>query len=97
MHGAVVPVDEHDVGLGVLQLLRGADPGEPAAEDQDAWACGGRAHDGVIPQAEVVDSPGSRRINESPVRNAFGGQVIGSTARLRRFTSGRVSPVNSIR
>ena len=46
----VVPVDEHDVGVRVLQLLRGADPGEPAAEDQDARPSGGGAHDGAIPQ-----------------------------------------------
>ena len=32
----VVPVDEHDLGVGVLQLLGGAHTGEPAAEDQDA-------------------------------------------------------------
>ena len=29
----VVLVDEHDVDVGVLQLPRSADPGEPAAED----------------------------------------------------------------
>src|SRR5690348_9105200 len=33
----VVPVDEDDLGVGPLQLLCGADPGEPAAEDQNAW------------------------------------------------------------
>src|SRR6478736_1956920 len=32
----VVPVDEDDLGVGVLELLRRTDPGEPAAEDQDA-------------------------------------------------------------
>ena len=93
----VVPVDEHDLGVRVLQLLRGADPGKPSSEDQDAWPFAGGAHVGEIPQVAVADSPGSRRISESPVRKAFGGQVIGSTARLRRFTSGRVSPVKSIR
>ena len=31
----VVPVDENDLGVGVLELLRRADSGEPAAEDQD--------------------------------------------------------------
>ena len=36
----VVAVDEHDVGVCVLELLRCADPGEAAAEDEDAWACG---------------------------------------------------------
>ena len=33
----VVLVDEHDLGIRVLQLARGADAGEAAAEDQDAW------------------------------------------------------------
>ena len=32
----VVLVDQHDVGVALLQLLRGADPGEAAAEDEDA-------------------------------------------------------------
>ena len=36
---------------------------------------------GVSPQLPANDSPGSSRISASPVRNAFGGQVIGSTAR----------------
>ena len=87
----VMPVDQHHLRVGVLQLLGGTHAGEPPAEDQDA------RHDGAIPQAPVADSPGSSRINDSPLRNAFGGQLIGSTARLRRFTSGRVSPVKSIR
>ena len=52
---------------------------------------------GVIPQVLVNEPPGSSRISASPVRNAFGGQVIGSTARLRRLTSGSGSPVKSIR
>ena len=30
----VVPVDEHDVDIGVLELARRADAGEAAAEDQ---------------------------------------------------------------
>jgi hypothetical protein len=51
---------------------------------------------GVIPHVLVNERPGSSRISASPLRNAFGGQVIGSTARLRRSTSGRGSPVNSI-
>jgi hypothetical protein len=38
----VVPVDQHDVGVGVLQRLRGTDAAEAAAEDQDAWAGLGR-------------------------------------------------------
>jgi hypothetical protein len=53
--------------------------------------------DGLMPQLLVNDRPGSRRMRSCPVRNAFGGQVMGSTARLRRSTSGRTSPVNSIR
>ncbi len=92
----VVPVDEHDVGICVLQLLRRSDSPEPATEDQDQRASGTGAHDGVIPHTVVNDCPGSRRITDSPVRKALGGQVIGSTARLRRFTSGRVSPVKSM-
>ena len=32
----VVLVDEHDVDVALLQLLGGADPGEAAAEDEDA-------------------------------------------------------------
>ena len=52
---------------------------------------------GVRPQVPVNESPGSSRISASPVRNAFGGQVIGSTARPRRSTSGSGSPVKTIR
>src|SRR5262249_55148676 len=50
-----------------------------------------------IPHAAVADCPGSSTSTASPVRNAFGGLVIGSTARLRRFTLGCESPVNSSR
>ena len=50
---------------------------------------------GVIPHVLVTTSPGSRRVSPSPLLNAFGGQLMGSTARPRRSTSGR-SPVNSI-
>ena len=50
----------------------------------------------MIPHVLVNERPGSSRITASPVRNAFGGQVIGSTARLRLSTSGSGSPVNSI-
>jgi hypothetical protein len=32
----VVPVDEHDVDVRVLQLPRRPDPGEASAEDEDA-------------------------------------------------------------
>ena len=34
----VVLVDEHDVDVGVLQLARGADAGEPAAEHEHPGA-----------------------------------------------------------
>jgi hypothetical protein len=50
----------------------------------------------VMPQVLVKDDPGSREINDSPVRKAFGGHVICSTATLRRATSGRGSPVKTI-
>ena len=36
----VVAVDQHDLGVGVLELLRGADAGEASAEDEDAWTRG---------------------------------------------------------
>src|SRR5262245_44300193 len=51
----------------------------------------------AMPQVLMTSEPGSSLIRPTPVRNAFGGQVIGSTARLRRRTSGRWSPVKSIR
>ena len=34
----VVLVDQHDVGVGMLQLVGGADPCEPSAEDDDPLA-----------------------------------------------------------
>src|SRR5262245_43587219 len=37
-----------------------------------------------IPQVDVVEAPGSSTRTPSPVRKAFGAQVIGSTAMLRR-------------
>ena len=49
------------------------------------------------PQVPVNEEPGSSRIRASPVRNAFGGQVMGSTARLRRCTLGSGSPLKSIK
>ena len=103
----VVAVDEHDLGVGVRELLGGADAGEASAEDQDArlrrrrcrWHSLSRAH--VIPLVDR-DAPDARRRlaglehdEALPVRNAFGGQVIGSTARLRRRTLGSGSPVKS--
>ena len=52
--------------------------------------------EGERPHVLVNEPPGSSRITASPVLNAFGGQVMGSTARLRRLTSGSGSPVKSI-
>src|SRR5439155_25632413 len=49
---------------------------------------------GEIPHRPSNASPGSSRMRPSPVLNAFGGQVIGSTAKPRRCTSGR-SPLKS--
>jgi hypothetical protein len=51
----------------------------------------------AMPHVPVQEQPGSNLIKESPVRNAFGGHVIGSTARLRRLTLGSGSPLKSIR
>ena len=39
-----------------------------------------------MPHVPVNEAPGSSRTRASPVRKAFGGQVIGSTATLRRLT-----------
>lgn len=50
-----------------------------------------------MPQVPVQEEPDSSTIKETPVRNAFGGQVIGSMARLRRLTSGKGSPLKSIK
>lgn len=55
------------------------------------------ARAGAMPHVLVNEEPGSSLIRASPVRNAFGGQVMGSTARLRRWTSGSGSPLKSIR
>ena len=51
----------------------------------------------AMPHVPVNEEPGSSRIRASMVRNAFGGQVIGSTARLRRLTLGSGSPLKSIK
>jgi hypothetical protein len=48
---------------------------------------------GAIPHVLVNEEPGSSRMRTSPLRNAFGGHVIGSTARLRRLKFGRESPL----
>ena len=53
-----MPVDEHDLGVRAPQLLGGADPGEPSAEDEDAWAL-----------AHVI--PPSRPSRWSPTRSEF--------------------------
>ena len=74
---------------------------DPASGSGASAATGMRAitrdSEGESPHVLVNEPPGSSRITASPVRNAFGGQVMGSTARLRRLTSGSGSPVNSIR
>ena len=41
----VVPVDENDVCVGLLQAQRGAQPAEPSAEDDDAWEIGTIGHE----------------------------------------------------
>ena len=46
-----------------------------------------------MPQVPVTDSPGDSRRTASPVANALGGQVIGSTARPRRRSRAFPSPV----
>src|SRR5205823_8970502 len=55
-------------------------------------------YEGVIPQMLAVAWPGPRATMPSPLRNALGGQVMGSTARPRRRRAGsRVSPVKTMR
>jgi hypothetical protein len=51
----------------------------------------------AMPHVLVNEEPGSSRTKASPVRNAFGGHVIGSTARLRRLKFGRESPLKIMR
>ena len=77
--------DDDDLGGPVL-----------AHRNANINVCITRGHhpDGMIspdemPQALVTELPGSSRISPSPLRKAFGGQVIGSTARLRRFDVGQ--------
>ena len=50
---------------------------------------------GDRPHVAVCDSPGSRVTRASPLRNAFGGHVIGSIASARRSTE-EMSPVNTM-
>jgi hypothetical protein len=71
---------------GLLDWLR-------APERQRASGVYARA----MPHILVHERPGSNRIRAIPVRNAFGGQVIGSTARLRRLTLGNGSPLKTMR
>ena len=81
---------------------------EPLNPPVDTSGCAGRSGSsapgspspefpsrGAMPHTPTWDAPGSRMISDSPLESALGGQVIGSTARLRRATSGR-SPVNTI-
>lgn len=70
-------------------------PGEPAAwqppPQASSWrgprsrprsgTLPGRVHHDRSPQVAAADCPGSSRISPSPVRNALGAQVIGSTPR----------------
>src|SRR5262249_22701950 len=49
-----------------------------------------------MPHVPVNEEPGFSLIRASPVRNAFGGQVIGSTARLRRPMSGSGSKTHGL-
>ena len=57
----VVPVDEHDVGVRVLELLRRADAGEAAAENENALPFVG-AH---LQPALTLRPEGRRRIAQS--------------------------------
>src|SRR5215472_673501 len=50
----------------------------------------------AMPHVPVNEEPGFSLIRASPVRNAFGGQVIGSTARLRRPMSGSGSKTHGL-
>src|SRR5581483_833435 len=70
----------HDERLRLRARLR-----EPALDEDDVQALLQRA----IPHVPSKTSPGSRRIRLSPELNAFGGHVIGSTAKPRRPMSGR--------
>ena len=47
----VVAVDQHDLGVRLLELLCGADAGEAASEDEHAWTVGAHAR---IPHDELV-------------------------------------------
>jgi len=57
-----VAIDEHDVGVGVLEFLRCPHPGEAAAEDEHARArrdVVGRSHEtsptlGPAPPATII-------------------------------------------
>src|SRR5207247_10482088 len=95
---------KHDPDVDPRQERTEARGGEDEDERASFLAGDGRqggdedaAHAGAMPQEPVKGSPGSRSTSASRVWKAFGGHVIGSTARLRRATSGRGSPVESMR
>ena len=91
--------DEHHRRRADLRHRRGRTRGVPRRESRAARRLTGiprAAQSRPSPHTPVNESPGSSTIRSSVVRKAFGGQVIGSTARLRRSTSGSGSPVNSI-
>ena len=67
--------------------------GRPFTRHRDLLSCKPSARS---PTRSRSTRPARARSDDSPVRNAFGGQVIGSTARLRLATSGSGSPVNTM-
>jgi hypothetical protein len=71
-------------------------PASPSRDDA-AYVDKSAAFVARVPNAPVHDSPGSSRITSLAVRKSFGGHVIGSTATLRRFTTGSASPVKIIK
>ena len=84
--------DGHHRRRADLRHRRGRTRGVPRRESRAARRLTGRpraAQSRPSPHTPVNESPGSSTIRSSPVRNAFGGQVMGSTARLRRSTSGQ--------
>jgi hypothetical protein len=93
-------VDRHGVHQYAVHVEKDrptAKRSAPAASCQ--WPTSTRPGDQVAatPQLAVKVAPGSSTIRSRPERNALGGQLIGSTARLRRRAAGSasVSPVNT--